>query len=135
MSEFQAIPGELGLAETWKEKNGSRWLCSDSLDIRQMTKSMLSRGARFITITAMELPEDGRFRLDYHWDLDGELLSFTVKPKEKTVPSIYDLCPAADWVEREVHEFLALDFAGREYEPLLLRAGETSGVHLHKEDR
>lgn len=134
MNELEKIPSELGLAGTWEEKNGSRWLSLACQDLRQMTKLMLSHGARFITITGMELPEGGGFRLDYHWDLEGQLLSFVTKPEEKTVPSIYDLCPAADWIEREVHEYLAIDFAGRECEPLLLRAGEPVGVHLHKED-
>jgi hypothetical protein len=35
-----------------------------------------------------------------------------------------------DWIEREIHEEYSLDFTGREYEPLLLRRGDTTGVNL-----
>ena len=35
-----------------------------------------------------------------------------------------------DWIEREIHEGFAVDFVGREYEPLLLRQGDTLGVNL-----
>jgi len=37
-----------------------------------------------------------------------------------------------DWIEREVYEGFAVDFLGREYEPLLLRAGDKLGVNLHE---
>ena len=48
----------------------------------------------------------------------------------KSVESIFDLTEAADWIEREIHEEYGIDFTGREYEPLLLRQGETMGVNL-----
>jgi hypothetical protein len=32
-----------------------------------------------------------------------------------------------------VHEGFAVDFPGRDYEPLLLRAGDKLGVNLHQE--
>lgn len=134
MSDISTIPAELGLAEEWQLLNGSQWLAPESLDVRRMVSAMLARGARFVTITAMQLPEDEATRLDYHWDLDGELLTFTVKTAEKRVPSIYDLCPAADWIEREVHEYFAVEFEGREYEPLLLREGDPVGVCVPEED-
>ncbi|HVN20747.1 MAG TPA: NADH-quinone oxidoreductase subunit C [Dongiaceae bacterium] len=134
MSDFSSIPAELGLAQTWEQRNGSQWLEPESLDVRHMATVMLARGARFITITAMQLPEDEAARLDYHWDLDGELLTFTIKTADKIVPSVYDLCPAADWIEREVHEYFAVEFEGRQYEPLMLREGDPVGVCVPEED-
>ena len=134
MSEFDDIPPQLGLSETWEASYGSHWLSGDQLDVRAMAQLMLSRCGRFITIAGMELPDSGGLRLDYHWDLDGALLTFVVTPQENSVPSIHDLCPAADWIEREVHEYLAITFSGRDCPPLLLRAGEPVGVHLRKED-
>ena len=134
MSDIAAILTELGLAEAWEQRNGSQWIAPKSLDIRRMASALLARGARFITITAMQLPEDGATRLDYHWDMDGELLTFTTKTAEKVLPSIYDLCPAADWIEREIHEYFAVEFEGRQYEPLLVREGEPVGVLVPEED-
>jgi hypothetical protein len=49
-----------------------------------------------------------------------------------SIESIYDLCEAVDWIEREIHEGFAIDFTGREYEPLLLRQGDTPGVNLRR---
>jgi len=89
--------------------------------------------ARFITITTYELPGDGGFRLEYHWDLMGHLLGFTFPIPSNAIESIYDLCEAVDWIEREIHEEYRIDFTGREYEPLLLREGGVCGVNLQKE--
>jgi hypothetical protein len=88
--------------------------------------------ARFVTITAVELTGGQGFRLEYHWDLDGELLGFPFQIAGTSIESIYDLCEAVDWIEREVYEGFAVDFLGREYEPLLLRAGDKLGVNLHE---
>jgi NADH:ubiquinone oxidoreductase subunit C len=44
-----------------------------------------------------------------------------------------DICEAADWIEREVHEGFGINFTGREYEPLLLREGDTPGMNLRDE--
>ncbi len=49
-----------------------------------------------------------------------------------SIESIFDLCEAADWIEREIHEGFAIDFTGREYEPLLLREGDKPGVNLRE---
>lgn len=112
--------------------NGVKWLAAGDLDARQLTRSLSQRGARFITITTFELPADEGFRLEYLWDLNGQLLGFSLHISEKTVPSIFDICEAADWIEREIHEEFAIDFAGRVYEPLLLRGGDKPGVNLHE---
>jgi len=134
MSDITTIPAELGLDASWEEKYGSQWLAAGSADVRDIAVLMEARGARFVTITAQQVPDDEAIRLDYHWDLDGELLTFTIVTSDKQVPSIYELCPAADWIEREVHEFLGIDFEGREYEPLLLRPGDAAGVCRREED-
>jgi hypothetical protein len=84
------------------------------------------------------LPGDAGFRLEYHWDLDGRLLGFPFQIAGKSgnsIDSIFDLCEAADWIEREVHEGFAIDFTGRDYEPLLLRAGRQAGVNLREPRR
>ena len=98
--------------------------------MRELAKAMNEIHARFITITAYQLPKDEGFRLEYHWDLDGRLLGFSMQLAGKSIESIFDLTEAADWIEREIHEEYGIDFTGREYEPLLLRQGETPGVNL-----
>jgi len=122
----------LALADIAADSSGVKWIASGDVDTRELAHSLKELGARFITITAYELPAHQGFCLEYLWDLNGQLIGFTVLPHEATVMSIFDICEAADWIEREVHEEFALDFAGRTYEPLLLREGDRPGVNLHE---
>jgi NADH:ubiquinone oxidoreductase subunit C len=133
MTALESIPERLGIAEPWVEKNGVYWLRTGSLEVRELARQMNALNARFVTITAYQLPGDEGFRLEYHWDLDGQLLGFPFFVSGNSIDSIYDLCEAADWIEREVHEGFALNFVGREYEPLLLRQDDTPGVNLREE--
>jgi NADH:ubiquinone oxidoreductase subunit C len=103
------------------------------MTVRELSAAMNAVKARFITITAYQLPKDEGFRLEYHWDLDGQLLGFPFVLAGKSIESIYDQCEAVDWIEREIHEGFGIDFTGREYEPLLLRQGDTPGVNLREE--
>jgi NADH:ubiquinone oxidoreductase subunit C len=131
-SLLEAIPEKLGVSEPWAQKGGVYWLASDTLNIRDLASVMNASHARFITITAYQMPGDQGLRLEYHWDLDGKVLGFSFPLAANSFESIYDLCEAVDWIEREIHEGFAVDFTGRDYEPLLLRQGDTPGVNLRK---
>ena len=133
MSLIESIPEKLGSTEPWIEKGGVLWLTTGALNVRDLAKTMNALHARFVTITAYQLPGEEGLRLEYHWDLDGQLLGFPFLLAGNSIESIYDLCEAVDWIEREIHEGFAVDFLGREYEPLLLRQGETPGVNLREE--
>jgi hypothetical protein len=131
--EFKTKLQQLGLGDEWEWKNGSWWSNLEGMDVRVNTALMLRLGARFVAITAIERA-DKEIRLDYQWDLDGQLLSFISATREQHIPTIADLSPAADWVERETHEYFAVEFTGREQTlPLMTRAGDPLGINLHKE--
>jgi NADH:ubiquinone oxidoreductase subunit C len=132
MTKIECIPQMLGTTETWVDEGGVHWLATCERNVRQVAAIMNAVHARFVTITAVELTGGQGFRLEYHWDLDGELLGFPFQIAGTSIESIYDLCEAVDWIEREVYEGFAVDFLGREYEPLLLRAGDKLGVNLHE---
>jgi NADH:ubiquinone oxidoreductase subunit C len=133
MTALENLRKKLGTIEPWVESRGTHWLNPGSLSVRQVATVMNEVHARFITITAYQLPGSEGFRLEYHWDLDGRLLGFPFVIAGNSTESIFDLCEAADWIEREVHEEYSIDFTGRAYEPLLLRAGDKSGVNLREE--
>ncbi len=120
----------LATSEPYVEKNGVYWFNYDGLNVRELARAMNAVQARFVTITAYQLPKDEGFRLEYHWDLDGRLLGFAFTLTGNSIESIYDLCEAVDWIEREIHEGFAIDFIGREYEPLLLKPGDKIGVNM-----
>ena len=131
--EFKTRLQHLGLGEEWEWKNGSWWKTLADVDVRAVTALMLALGARFVAITATEKPNK-EIRLDYQWDLEGHLLSFISTTSARNIATIADLSPAADWVERETHEYFLVEFTGREHtRPLMTRAGDPLGINLQKE--
>jgi hypothetical protein len=135
MSLLETLRERLGIADPWVEMGGVRWLNPGTLSVRDLAKGMNAVQARFVTITAVQLPGEQGLRLEYHWDLGGQLLGFPFQLASNSIDSIYDLCEAVDWIEREIHEGFAVDFLGREYEPLLLRQGDKPGVNLREEKK
>ncbi len=138
MTDLETLRTKLGVNDSWAESRDTFWLNPAPLGVRRVAMAMSEAGARFITITAYQLPGAEGFRLEYHWDLKGRLLGlpFTIAgnaPESPKIDSIFDLCEAADWIEREIHEEYAIDFTGRELEPLLLRQGDACGVNLREE--
>ena len=133
--DFEKQFAELGLGEGWKWEKGSWWLESaEPVDVRTVAAKMIALAARFVAITATERP-DHEIRLDYQWDLNGNLLSFVAATAEKKIASIVDLVPGADWAERETYEYFATEFTGRvSIDSLMLRPGQPVGLHLHKEE-
>lgn len=138
MIALESIREKLGTAEQWTENRGAWWLNPGTSSVRDVALAMNAAGARFVTITAYQLPAAEGFRLEYHWDLAGKLLGLpfiiaSSAPEGPKIASIFDLCEAADWIEREIHEEYAIDFTGRACEPLLLRNGDKPGVNLRED--
>jgi NADH-quinone oxidoreductase subunit C len=70
-------------------------------------------GARFVIITGIDA--DNCFELLYHYSYDQTGCVITVKAivhdrKQPQVESITPLLPAAEWIEREIHDVLGIDF-------------------------
>jgi hypothetical protein len=131
--QFDAALLELRAADGWEQKNGAWWIAPETLDPRAMTQFMLAQSARLMTISAME-SEGGETRLDYHWDLKGVILTFTTRTQGNTAVSVSDLCAGADWAEREIHEYFAVEFSGRDNtKPLMLRPGLKLGLNRREE--
>jgi NADH:ubiquinone oxidoreductase subunit C len=126
------IPEVLQTSEPYAEKNGVYWYTNEKLNVRELAQAMNAVRARFVSITAYQLPKDEGFRLEYHWDLAGRLLGFTFILSGNSIESIYDLSEAVDWIEREVHEGFGIVFTGREYEPLLLLENDAAGVNMRE---
>ena len=133
MTGLEMLREKLGAAESWVESRGTWWLNPGSVSVRGAAQAMNAVGARFITITTYQLPGTEGFRLEYHWDLEGRLLGLPFTIAGNAIDSIFDLCEAADWIEREIHEEYSIEFTGRAYEPLLLRQGDKTGVNLREE--
>lgn len=133
MTDLETLRTKLGVDDRWVESRGTYWLNPAPLGVRRIAMAMNEAGARFITITAYQLSGAEGFRLEYHWDLESRLLGLSFTIAGSSTDSIFDLCEAADWIEREIHEEYSIQFTGRELEPLLLRQGDPSGVNLREE--
>jgi hypothetical protein len=134
--DVDRIRARLGTSERWKEQRDGWWLEDPDLDVEEMTRVMVETEARLSTITARPA-SNGESRLIYHWDLDGQLLNVATLTHQRHIPSIAALCPAADWIEREVHDYFAVQFIGREdLEPIVLRPGDSPGLfHWNGKDQ
>ncbi len=134
MIAVEELALELGTSGACEEKAGTTWFQPEQVDVRAVAALMKSNEARLVTIAATELADGAGIRLDYHWDLDGRLVSIVTKADGGRIQTISDICEAADWVEREIRDYFAIEFEGRESEPLMLRRGDTPGVNLRGDD-
>lgn len=82
----------------------------ESSRLRDVVASVLEEQARFMTLSASDEGLD--FKLFYHFDLKGTVLSIIVKiPKEENeVPTVTDLVPGAQWAEREAADLFNIEF-------------------------
>lgn len=126
--DLQALRGRLGTAQPWMERSDGWWLEDSNLDVGGMARVMAEAQARLATITATPLAHD-ECRLAYHWDWQGRLVTFVTTTHEGSIPSIAAICPAAEWIEREIHDYYAVHLMGRDDPPpLVLRPGDRPGL-------
>ena len=62
MIALEMIQDKLAAAGPWEEIRGAYWLDPGSAGVRNVALIMNAAGARFITITAYELPAGAGFR-------------------------------------------------------------------------
>jgi len=99
------------------------------MDLEKMAHVMIESKARLVTMTAHE-DSNGEVRIIYHWDLEGRMLNTVAMTDKGSIPSIAMVYPASDWMEREIHEYFAVQFYGRESSPLYLNPGDSPGIFL-----
>lgn len=95
------------------ETKNDIWLEEPTLSVTEMADFMLDLGARFSTLTGIAL-DDGETELIYHFALDasGTAINIKVLTEGNTIPTITGIYPAADWIEREVHDLYAVTVTG-----------------------
>jgi NADH:ubiquinone oxidoreductase subunit C len=125
--DLEGIRERLGSRKAWVKKSGAWWLENPNLDVEKMARLMVETGARLVTVTASRSSES-EFRMIYHWDLQGQLLNFITVTRQTSLPSIAHICLAADWIEREIHDYFAVNFAGRELPPLVMSGQDPPGI-------
>jgi hypothetical protein len=130
--DVEIIRAQVGTAQPWEKRADGYWLEDPLLNVRGMTDWMVQNGARLITVTASPVA-GGEYRLAYHWDLEGWLTTLATRTDQNAIHTISDLCPTADWIEREIHDYFAVTFAGRQSTPpLALRPDDPPGFFFWK---
>ncbi len=118
----------LDVKQPWQERSDGWWLEDAALDVQQAARMLCAAEARLATITAVPAA-GGECRLAYHWDVGGRLLTMVTLTHGHSIPSIASICPAADWIEREIHDYFAIAFTGRaDLPPLVLRENDPAGL-------
>ncbi len=126
--DLEILRARLGITQPWEKRAGDWWLEDAQLDVVSMARLMVESKTRLVTITAAALSKD-ECRLAFHWDVDGLLLTFATTTHAGSVESIAAICPAAEWIEREIHDYFDVHYSGRDdLAPLVLRSPDPPGL-------
>ncbi|MDD4182260.1 MAG: NADH-quinone oxidoreductase subunit C [Candidatus Omnitrophica bacterium] len=105
------------MLKNWEIKNPRRvYFEIDKSDLKEVARKLYKDfNMRLSTITGID--NEKNFELIFHFGMDktGELFNVRVFITDKTNPeidSLVDLFKASDWVEREIHELLGVNFKG-----------------------
>ena len=98
----------------FEDKSADRVFIEVSPDDVPETSRLLFKDlqARFQIATGIDTP--AAIEVLYHWALDGMGCVVTVRTRvdrqQPEIESIASLCPAAEWIEREIWELLGVRF-------------------------
>ena len=103
------------VVEITEESPRRGWVRVDPARVREMARIMFDDlEARLATVTGLDV-RDG-IDILYHWCLDGDCYVVTVKGlaarPTMAIDSVGRDLPAADWIEREIHDLLGAEFTG-----------------------
>ena len=134
MDKGEEILAQLSPGKSWEKRSDGWWLETRDMDVEKMAHLMTEAKARLVTITAYEV-SNGEFRIIYHWNLEGQMLNMVTMTDKGSIPSIAMIHLASDWIEREIHDYFAVQFTGRELAPLFLHPEDSPGIFLdHSQD-
>gem|GEM_PF-588841 len=132
--DVDALLKELNPGGAYELRRDGYWAVWPDLDVRAMAELMRAREVRLSTMTGTP-GADGSLRVIYHWDVGAHLLNLETTAIEGRLPTISDILPAADWIEREIRDYYATEFVGRETtEPLMLRETDAPGLFSRTSD-
>jgi NADH:ubiquinone oxidoreductase subunit C len=120
---MEDFPVELMELNPEKHSDGW-WVTAAELDVRQVAQVMLTRQVRLVTMTATARP-GGETDVIYHYAAAGVTYNLKTTTRANSLPSISVLLPAANWIEREIHDLFAVQFEGHPNLARLVRPPET----------
>ena len=126
------LPAISGSAEM-VERGGSLWISAPQLDVEAIAREMKALGYRLITMTG-RARDDGETTIIYHYAQRDQYVSFTTSTRGGAIQSITPTLRMASWIEREIHDFFAVQFIGHpNLIPLLRPPGLKEGFFREPE--
>ncbi len=113
------LPG----AQVLRTHRDGYWMLAPDLDVQEMARLMLRLEARLSTMSGVAL-ENGETAIIYHYALGGTALNFRAETHSGKINSIAGITPAADWIEREIHDLYSVEFIGHPNLTRLIRPPE-----------
>jgi len=110
-------------AATLETREDGGWIELADLDVVEMASRLGEAEALLSTITAVECT-DGETDLIYHYRRGTAALNIKTRTRGNCIVSITPVCPAANWIEREIHDLYAVEFAGHPNPERLIRPPE-----------
>jgi len=119
--EFLSVLAALGSAAV--VRTDGVWLDAPGLDVAQMGRLMRTLGCRLVTMTGTAGPGPETTIL-YHFARPGGTVNIRTATRNGAIASLTPVLRAAGWIEREIHDFFAVDFVGHPNLAPLLRPPE-----------
>ena len=124
----------------WTVRNPLRvYFEVDKKDLKEVVRVLYKDlGIRFCTASGID--NENNFEILYHFSFDktGEVFNVRVFLEDKKNPcidSLTDIFKAADWIEREIHEMLGINFVGHpNLKHLLLKEDWPEGKYPLRKD-
>jgi hypothetical protein len=101
------IPGSAPV----EERGDGLWMAAPQLDVEAMAREMEALGCRLITMTGLAR-DDGETTIIYHYARRHEAINFKTTTSGGAAKSLAPMIRPASWIEREIHDFFAVDFIG-----------------------
>jgi NADH-quinone oxidoreductase subunit C len=107
LKELAAITGQ----EEPQKKIDGYWFTATRLDPIAMAKAMLKNQFRLSTASAIERT-DGETDIIYHFVKQELAINIRTASKDQKLPSIANVLPSANWIEREIQDQFGVTFEG-----------------------
>ncbi|GAP13652.1 NADH:ubiquinone oxidoreductase 27 kD subunit [Longilinea arvoryzae] len=117
---IESLPGATSLAQ----RRDGWWMTAPDLDVLEMARKMKEWKARFSTMTGAMISEN-ETAVIYHFCLDCQAYNLKVYTKGNSLPSISNILPAADWIEREIQDLYRVQFKDHPHPERLIRSLQT----------
>lgn len=113
------LPG----ATRFEYARGEWWMDAPDLDVLALAKALSALGARLATMTGAALVE-GETAIVYHYVIQRQVLNLKTRTQGNAQLSLTPLLPAANWIEREIHDLFGTEFHGHPRLTRLIRPPE-----------